>query len=173
MQIALRPPIRLETDEDLVRVSRDNPGYTFEREEDGTIIVSPTSTDGCGKSMEASGQLRDYAKVAGGKAFDSNTGFGVGPGERVLSPDASWLSRERIDALTPDERKIFWAISPDVVIEVASDSDTFAKVVRKIEIFIERGSRYAVAIDPRTREVRELGTPPPGLALDFDAIIDA
>jgi hypothetical protein len=36
-----------------------------------------------------------------------------------------------------------------------------------------RGSTYAVAINPETREVVQLGVPPAGLALDFDAIIDA
>jgi hypothetical protein len=36
-----------------------------------------------------------------------------------------------------------------------------------------RGSQYAVAINPETREVVPLGTPPEGLVLDFDAIIDA
>jgi hypothetical protein len=38
---------------------------------------------------------------------------------------------------------------------------------------MENGTRYAVAIDPFTREVVERGEPPDGLSLDFDAIIDA
>jgi hypothetical protein len=38
---------------------------------------------------------------------------------------------------------------------------------------VRHGSRYAVAIDPTTREVIQLGEAPEGLSLDFDAIIDA
>jgi hypothetical protein len=34
-------------------------------------------------------------------------------------------------------------------------------------------SRYAVAIDPETRKIVDRGEAPPGLLLDFDAIMDA
>jgi Uma2 family endonuclease len=136
----------IATDGDLVRVSRDNPGYRFEREEDGTIVASPTNTKGGVKSLEAAGQLRDYKKRVGGKAFDSSTGA---------------------------ESDGFWPLSPDVVIEVKSGSDIFGETIAKIEMFVERGTNYAVAIDPSTREVVQRGTPPPELLLDFDAISDA
>jgi Uma2 family endonuclease len=174
MSIALKGPLVIVTDDDLVRVSHENPGYRFEREEDGTIIVSPTHTKGGAKSGEAFGQLRDYKKRAGGKAFDSSTGFAIGPRVRVLSPDAAWVSQERINAVAAaGAADGFWPIGPDVVIEVKSDTDRFPTVVRKIDTFIERGTRYAVAIDPETREVVERGTKPADLELDFDAIIDA
>lgn len=173
MAIALKTPLVLITDEDLARVSRENPGYRFEREEDGTIVVSPTHTKGGAKSGEASGQLRDYKKRIGGNAYGSNTGFAIGPGQAVKSPSVSWVSQSRIDALLPADAQGFWPISPDVAIEVKSDSDTFAETLAKVQLFVERGTRYAVAIDPTTREVVEVGKRPDGLELDFDAIIDA
>ncbi len=173
MAIALKTPMVLATDEDLVRVARDNPGYRFERQEDGTVIVSPTYTSGGAKSGEAFGQLRDYAKRVGGKAFDSNTGFAIGPGQGVRSPDAAWVSQSRIDDLTPEQRSKFWPISPNVAIEVRSESDDFRETVAKSALFVERGSSYAVAIDPATRQVVQFGIVPSDLTLDFDAIIDA
>jgi Uma2 family endonuclease len=173
MAITLRTPLVLVDDDDLVRVGRDNPGYRFEREEDGSILVSATHTKGGAKSEEAFGQLRDYKKFVGGNAFDSNTGFAIGPGQRVYAPDASWVSQARIDALTTDESAGFWPLSPDVVIEVRSVSDSFADTIAKIDAFLERGSAYAVAIDPISREVVERGAPLASLVLDFDAIIDA
>lgn len=173
MAIFLKTPLVLETDEDLVRVSRENPGYRFEREKDGTIAVGPAHTKWGAKSLEAAVQLHAFARKAGGKAFDSNTGFAIGPQKRIFSPDASWVSQPRIDALTATEAAGFWPVSPDVVIEVKSDTDSFDDTVTKIALFIERGSGYAVAINPKTREVVELGTIPVGLTLDFDAIIDA
>jgi Uma2 family endonuclease len=173
MALALKPPVVIETDADLVRVSRDNPGYQFEREADGTIVVSPTHSKGGAKSGEAYGQLREYRKRVGGKAFDSSTGFAVGPAARVYSPDASWVSQPRINALTQAEEAGFWPLSPDVAIEVRSDTDSFADVQRKIAVYRERGTAYAVAIDPQTRDIIELGESPTGLTLDFDAIIDA
>ena len=83
------------------------------------------------------------------------------------------MSQVRIDTLTPAQASGFWPLTPDVVIEVKSDTDAFPDVVAKIELYIERGSSYAAAIDPTTREVVERGTAPAGLLLDFDAIIDA
>ena len=54
----------------------------------------------------------------------------------------------------------------------APESDDWETVLAKIERYRREGARYAVAIDPRTRDVVELGEPPAGLQLDFDAIID-
>lgn len=162
------------SDLDLMRMGDDNPGYTFEREEDGSLIVSPTFTKGGAKSGEAYYQLRLYANRAGGKAFDSSTGFAIGPGARMYAPDASWVSRPRIDAqLGSPNQNGFWPLSPDVAIEVKSKTNDWRVTVAKVQTFIERGSTYAVAIDSETREVVPCGTPPPGLVLDFDAIIDA
>jgi Uma2 family endonuclease len=173
MPIHLKIPLVLTSDDALTNVSRDNPGYQIERDADGTLIVSPTHTKGGAKSAEALGQLRDYKKNVGGNIFDSNAGFAIGPGLRVYSPDASWVSQPRIDALSERAAAGFWPISPDVAIEVRSDTDMFANTVAKVDIFVARGSTYAVAIDPQTREVIERGTPPSGLQLNFDDIIDA
>jgi Uma2 family endonuclease len=173
MSVSLKTPLVLVTDDDLVRVSEENPGYQFERERDGSVTVSPTSTNGAAKDGEAFAQLYAYAKKFGGKAFGSSAGFKL-DGERIVkSPDASWVSRARIDALTAAERRVFYPLSPDVAIEVCSPSDSFETIVEKGAQYIQYGSTYAVAIDPQTRQVVEFGDPPAGLSLDFDAIIDA
>ncbi len=91
----------------------------------------------------------------------------------MKSPDASWVSQPRIDALTEEELAGFWPLSPDVAIEVKSASDDFKETVAKIRFYFENGSGYAVAIDPETREVVERGSPPAGLVLDVGAIVDA
>jgi Uma2 family endonuclease len=173
MVVRLRTPLVLVTDDDLERVSRENSGYRFEREDDGTIIVRPSHTKGGAKRGEACGQLHEYKKRVGGNAYASNSGFAIGPRKRIYAPSAAWVSQPCIDALTPVQASGFWPLSPDVAIEVKSDSDTFRNVVAKIVVYLERGSRYAVAIDPTTRDVVQRGIPPAGLVLDFDAIIDA
>jgi Uma2 family endonuclease len=173
MAIALKTPLAIETDDDLARVSRENPGYRFEREEDGTVIVSPTHTKGGAKSLEAGGQLRDYKKRAGGNAYDPQTGFAIGPAKKLRSPNGAWVGQARIDALTEKEAAGYWPLSPAVAIEVKSDTDIFEETVETATLYIPRGSSYAVAIDPTTREVVELGTAPAGIVLDFDGIIEA
>ena len=173
MSVSLKTPLVLVTDDDLVRVSKENPGYQFERERDGSVIVSPTSTNGAAKEGEAFAQLYAYAKKVGGKAFSSSAGFKLDGDVIVKSPDASWVSQARIETLTPEQRSGFWPLSPDVAIEVCSPCDSFATIVEKAAAYIESGSAYSVAIDPRTRRVEEFGAPPAGLTLDVDAIIDA
>lgn len=158
---------------DLIRASQMHPGHRFEREADGAVLVSPTSTNDGARSAEALYQLASYAKQYGGKAFDSSTGFAIGPGQTVRSPDASWISAERIDSLEAGQKAGFWPISPDVVIEVRSKTDDLAELLIKTRAYVERGTRYVVALDPQSRAAHEFGQRPNGLILDFDAIFDA
>jgi len=171
--VSLKLPIVIADDDDLVRISRQNPGYQFELEEDGTLTVSPNYTMGGARSGIAYSQLAAYARRVGGQAFGSSVGFKIGSRGAVKSPDASWVNGERIAALTADERAKFWPLSPDVAIEIRPWSDDFRDTVAKIEFYMRHGSQYVVAIDSTTREVVELGESPEGLVLDFDAIIDA
>jgi Uma2 family endonuclease len=173
MAVSLKIPLVVVDDADLVRVSRENPGYQFEREEDGTLTVSPNFTRGGAQSGVAYSQLLTFAMSAGGEAFDSSSGFKIGRRGAVKSPDASWVSQPRIDTLTEEELAGFWPLSPDVAIEVRSATDDFKDTVAKIRFYRRNGTRYAVAIDPQTREIVERGSPPPGLVLDVEAIIDA
>jgi Uma2 family endonuclease len=170
------PPIVLPVpldDAALERVSELNPGWRFERDDDGGLVVSPTSTDGGAQSGEAFGQLRDYVRSgAGGRAFDSSTGFKMST-RAVRSPDAAWMSPERAAGIAPEARTGYWRVCPDVVIEVRSESDRWTTVCAKIDMYAREGAQYAVAIDPFTRAVYARGEPPAGLTLDIDAIIGA
>ena len=44
------------SDEELVRLGELNSGWSFERDDDGTTIMSPTNTPGGARSAEALGQ---------------------------------------------------------------------------------------------------------------------
>lgn len=160
------------SDDELLRLSERNPGYRIERDDDGVVTVSPSHTETGPKNGEAIGQLWQFAKTAGGKAYDSDTGFKT-PRGGILAPDASWISAERLTSLTPQQRTKYWRVTPDVVIEVMSGTDSWSKLQKKIDRFFEDGAAYAVAIHPDKRDVYERGTPPPGLELDFNAILDA
>jgi Uma2 family endonuclease len=167
--IAVISGVQRVSDSDLQRISRENPGWQFERTDDGALLVSPTSTPGGAKSAEALIQLGMYSKRVGGKAF-SSTGFKT-PAGGVVSPDASWIRADRLGAFATEDG--YWATMPDVVIEVASKSDTWADVTAKIDKYAADGAAFAVAIDPYTHAVYERGAAPAGLTLDYDAIIDA
>jgi hypothetical protein len=53
MAVSLNLPLVLVDDADLVRVSEENPGYQFEREENGTLTVCPNFTNSGAQSGKA------------------------------------------------------------------------------------------------------------------------
>ncbi len=159
----------LFSDDDLQRLSATNPGWQFERSDDGALLVSPTETADGSKSGEAFAQLYAFAKRAGGKAYDAQTGFKT-PGGGVVSPDAAWVSSARVLEHEHDDGN--WQIMPDVVIEVASKTDEWPLVTAKIDKYISDGAGYAIAIDPKTRAIYERGICPAALVLNTAAIID-
>ncbi len=62
MATVIQRPISGE--DDLMRTGNDNPGYRVEREEDGTIMLSPSPTTTGPKRLEAAAQLRLYTKAS-------------------------------------------------------------------------------------------------------------
>ncbi|MBC5800664.1 MAG: Uma2 family endonuclease [Candidatus Eremiobacteraeota bacterium] len=166
---------RIIDDADLERIIDDNPGWKIERASDGSINMSPSAARYGPCVAELVGQLRDWNARSGrpGIVFGSVTGFTMPDGVATKAPDASWISRERAAAVPDVDKDTFAPIVPDVCVEVASKTDSWSITRKKVEGYRTDGARYAVALDPRTREVYELGEPPPGLHFDFDAVFDA
>jgi Uma2 family endonuclease len=162
------------SDGELEQLGRLNPGWAFERDDEGRTVMSPTSSRGGAKSAAALKQLILWQERTGvgGVVFDSSTGFKMSTGA-VRSPDASWISQDRIDALGDQANETFWPLCPNVAVEVRSPSETWQYVLEKVRTYMREGAGYAVAIDPVNRRHAVLGEPPTGLAIDFDAVADA
>jgi Uma2 family endonuclease len=62
---------------------------------------------------------------------------------------------------------------PDVVIEIASPTDAWVEVKRKVDKHERDGATYAIAIDPKTHDVYARGRCPNDLVLDLEAISEA
>jgi Uma2 family endonuclease len=154
MPVAVRLDlIRPVTDEELLQLSRRNPGYRFERSAEGRLIVTPAGGESGRRSLEVAGQLRDWNRSAQlGIVFDSSTGFRL-PDGSLLSPDASWVRRDRWEALTREEREGFVPLCPDAAFEVRSPSDMLADPREKVQSYLANGARVAVLIDPYARAV--------------------
>ena len=87
-----------------------------------------------------------------GEAFDSSTGF-ILPNGATRAPDASWVSGERWQALTPEQKKTFANICPDFVVELRSSSDTLKSLQDKMREYIDNGALLGWLIDPQQRRV--------------------
>ncbi|WP_322798657.1 Uma2 family endonuclease [Thermoflexus sp.] len=151
--MAIRLDLGTITDEDLLRLSERNPGYQFERTADGRLLVTPTGMESGRRSLEIAYQLKRWNEQTGlGIVFDSSTGFRL-PDGSLFSPDASWIPKERWEALRPEEREKFGAFCPDAVFEVLSSSQVLEELREKMRVYIRNGARIAVLIDPYARVV--------------------
>ena len=70
-----------------------------------------------------------------------------------MSPDASWIRRERWNALTEEEQEGFAPLCPDCVIELRSYSDGLSRLQSKMKEYLENGAKLAWLIDPLKRRV--------------------
>jgi len=117
------------------------------------IVMAPAGIEGGYNSGEAFGQLRNWAKQnKQGKAFDSSAGFFITPNEN-RSPDAAWVSNDRIESIPKADRKGFAPFCPDFAIEVKSPSNNLAELRDKCARYVQCGAVEAWLIDPETTTV--------------------
>ena len=142
------------TDEQFVKFCADNGELRIELTARRELIVMPPAFPATGMRNNAlSSQVYNWSKQDGtGISFDSSAGFTF-PNGAMRSPDASWIARERWDALDEDELNKFTHIAPDFVVELRSHTDSLRTLQAKLEEYIENGVRLELLIDPRQRRV--------------------
>lgn len=89
-----------------------NRDLQLERTSQGELIVNPPTGWETGKrNFSLTGQLNRWYEENQtlGEAFDSSTGFTL-PNGAIRSPDVSWVSRERWEALTPEDKATFFEL---------------------------------------------------------------
>ncbi len=102
------------TQEQFLALSAANRDLKLERNVKGELIVNPATRWQTGRfNSSISGELYLWWRNSGerGLVFDSSTGF-ILPNGATRSPDASWVSQQRWDALTPEEKGTFANICP-------------------------------------------------------------
>ena len=153
LTLKLNPIIEL-TDEQFFQICQINELIRFERNADGTLVLMPlvggtTSIRNASLTAQLGMWNRDEAL---GVAFDSSTGFTL-PNAAVCSPDASWLKRDRWDALTQEQKERFSPVCPDFVVELRSDTDCLKRLQEKMREYRDNGARLGWLIDLETRQV--------------------
>jgi len=154
-------PIRLPkmpltvTPELFAAIAAENPDLRLERTASGKLIVNPPTGGVSGKrNFSITGQLflwcEKYESL--GEGFDSSTGFKL-PNGATRAPDASWVSRDRWDALTQNEQEGFVPLCPDFVVELRSKTDSLGDVRDKMQEYMDNGARLGWLIDPQNKRV--------------------
>ncbi|MEG4321843.1 MULTISPECIES: Uma2 family endonuclease [unclassified Microcoleus] len=132
-----------------------NRDLRLERTSQGELIVNPpVGWESSRRNSSLTGQLYYWheANEELGNAYDSSGGFTL-PSGAIRSPDASWVSRQRWDALTPEQRRTFPQICPDFVVELRSGSDSLPALQAKMREYLENGARLGWLINPQNRRV--------------------
>ncbi len=150
--------LRLNADQ-FERVCQANPDAVLELSADGQLIaMTPTGSE-TGARNQALGALLWWAVRQSGlplKAFDSSSGFRL-PDGSVLSPDASLVRLDRWQALTPEQRRGFAPLCPELVVELASASDEGPRGVtalrQKMDAYQANGAQLGWLLLPEERAV--------------------
>ena len=112
------------------------------------VIMPPTGSEGGWRSGRVFFSLTLWTdQDRTGLSFDSSTGFTL-PNGAIRSPDASWIRRERWEALTKVQRMKFAPICPDFLIEVRSLTDRLSDLLDKMQEYLDNGARLGWLIDP-------------------------
>ncbi|NJN62010.1 MAG: Uma2 family endonuclease [Coleofasciculaceae cyanobacterium RL_1_1] len=136
-------------------LAASNRTLRLERTAQGELSVNPpTGWETGERNRSIIGQLDHWYNLNGcpGKAFDSSTGFTL-PNGAIFSPDASWVSPDRWDALTDQQKETFAAVCPDFVVELRSQSDSLKALQTKLQDYRANGARLGWLLDPKNRTV--------------------
>jgi len=142
------------TDESFFYLCQDNRDLRLELNAQGELLImGPTTSETGRRNANLIFQLCLWARQDGtGECFDSSAGFTLPNGAKV-SPDASWIRRERYEALSAEEREQFAPLCPDFVIELRSKTDRLARLQARMVEYSENGAGLGWLIDPAAKRV--------------------
>lgn len=142
------------TGERFLELCQDNRDLRLELTAEGELIVmGPTNTETGRRNAKLTFRLCQWAEQDGtGVCFDSSAGFTLPNGAKV-SPDASWITKDRYEALSDEEREQFAPLCPDFVVELRSKTDRLARLQAKMAEYVENGARRGWLLDPAARRV--------------------
>lgn len=141
--------------EGFLELCKANKDLQLELTATGEVIIMPPTFPWTGKQNSGlNAQLWNWNDRTGlGIVFDSSTGFTL-PNSAIRSPDASWVSNERWEALSETQKKEeFSPLSPDFLVELRSSSDSLKKLRQKMQEYIDNGVRLGWLIDATTKQV--------------------
>jgi Uma2 family endonuclease len=122
------------TEKQFFELCQKNRDYRFERTATGELLIMPPAgSDTSRRNADITFQLQAWNRQSNlGVVFDSSAGFKL-PNGSDRSPDASWVKRERWEALTPEQQETFAPLSPDFVVELRSPSDSLKALQTKMQ----------------------------------------
>ncbi len=149
--LVLDPPM---TDGELEEFIRLNEPARIERFGKGLIQMNaPSGGDTSSSNTIISARLAYWWLThRRGRVFDSNGGFYL-PDESLLAPDAAYLTAESFATLSKADRRGYYRICPEFIVELRSPSDRLGELKKKMELWIANGAKLGWLINPARRQV--------------------
>ncbi len=150
LTINLRPFV--STEAEFEELCQANPELRLELTASGEVTaMSPTGSETGARGASIAGQLWQWnERTRLGRVFDSSAGFRLANGA-IRSPDVSWISLARWQALAPSQRRRFAPLAPDFVVELCSPTDDWDTLHSKMLEYLANGVRLGWLIDPEHR----------------------
>jgi Uma2 family endonuclease len=143
------------TAEDLARLPED--GWLYELIDGRLVRMSPPGGEHGDLAMDLGAALRVYTKDRGlGRTLGAETGFHVSPPgqtDTVLAPDVAFIRADRVPPRDSLEWRGFWRLAPDLVVEVASPSQSRRALADKARLWLAFGARLVWVVWPVRRQV--------------------
>jgi Uma2 family endonuclease len=151
--LRLAPVIDM-SDEQFFELCHLNRDLRLERTSQGDLVIMPPTGGETGRTnFKLTQVFGNWVDADGtGVGFDSSTGFTL-PNGAKRSPDLAWVTRERWEALTPQQRRQFPPLCPDFVLELRSPSDALETVQAKMQEYLDNGAQLGWLIDPIEKKV--------------------
>jgi len=141
--------VRLLTAEDIERLPRDKRGELI----DGVFIEVPPANAQHGHiAVRIAVLLDSFARPRGLGSVSTEVGFILRRNPDLLrGPDVALVRAERVPPGGPPAT--FWALAPDLAVEVISPEDRPAEIQAKVREYLEAGTRLVWLVYPATRTV--------------------
>ena len=131
----------------------ENDDYEMEVNEAGELVILPmVGFKGNRRETNFNVHLGRWQLSNGGINASQTSRFRL-PTGAIRGPDAAWITQERYDAATDEERETVFPGAPDFVVEIRSRRDNLRPLRRKVQIWMDGGARLGWLIDPRNHRV--------------------
>jgi Uma2 family endonuclease len=147
------PQLETMTDEEFFHFCLQNKHIHIERDENHQILFMPPEgieTSAINASIATFLSVWNMSKGLG-VAFGTSAGFTL-PDGSVRSPDAAWMTNEKYNALSKEEKQRFAHVVPDFIVELTSPSDNLKLAKEKMEMWLKNGVRLAWLIIPQQQK---------------------
>ena len=142
------------SDEQFYQLCHSNENWQLEQTAKGELLIMPPVGAISGnRESDLNGLVWLWNRQTKlGKVFSSSTVFTLANGAK-RSPDVAWITNQRWEGLSDEEKERFASICPDFVIELRSRTDSLNQLQEKMQEYLDSGLRLGWLIDPQNQQV--------------------